>query len=64
MISRKERAAEYIKEAYTTIKNGTVVDVSHESDDGEEGTVTELYISSNDKRVEIQICRGSMKRWY
>jgi len=59
---RKKRAAEYIKEAYNTIRNGTVANISQTKDD-DDGSITELLITADDKQVKLQIGRGSMQRW-
>jgi len=62
MIERKQRAAEYIKEAYNVIRDGTVASIT-QTNDGDDGSITELLITSSDKHVRIKIGRGSIKRW-
>lgn len=62
MSNRKRRTADYIKEAYSALREGEVVSIENTSD-GDDGSLTKLLISAGDTSVRLKIGRGTMQNW-
>ena len=60
-MNRKKRAAEIIKEAYNTIRDGEVASIEHTEKDG--GSFTRILATTGTTRIKLKIGRGRMKNW-